>query len=211
MTTAVTICNIALARIGVSTFITSLSEASNEARNCSLFYEQVRDYVLRDFDWNFAEKRVALADAGTPPSEWAYKYSYPSDCIRARYIATPGLRNPRNDQRVEFKIANDGGRKVIYTNMPNAELVYTYRVEDPTLFDPMFSSAVSYKLASEIAMPLSVKTDVANAALKAYKAEVEVAAAHAMSESQEGPEPVSELITVRDGFSGNVTKFTQDY
>lgn len=211
MSTAVTICNIALARIGVSTFITSLSEASNEARVCSLFYEQTRDYVLRDFDWNFAEKRVVLADAGTPPAEWAYKYTYPSDCLRARYIAVPCMRTVRNDQRIEFKVANESGQKVIYTNQPAAELIYTYRVEDPTLFDSMFSSALSYKLASEIAMPLSVQADIGQAALKAYKDEVAVAAGHSMSESQEGPAPESEFVTVRDGFSGNITKFTQDY
>ena len=211
MATDVSICNMALARIGVSTFISSLNEASNEARVCSLFYSEVRDRVLRDFPWNFAKKRVTLADAGDPPAEWGYKYGYPSDCLKARYIVPAGLRNPRNDQRVPFEVANDGGLRVIYTNMETAELVYTYRVTDPTLFDAMFASSVAYLLGSEIAMPLSVKSDVARASLAAYEREVQKAAAHSMDEQQEGPEPVSELITVRDGYSGQVTVFTQDY
>lgn len=210
MATDVSICNMALARIGVSTFISNLNEASNEARVCALFYTDVRDRVLRDFPWNFAKKRVTLADAGTPPAEWAFKYGYPSDCLKARYIATPGLRNPRNDQRVPFEVANEGGQRVIYTNQDAAELVYTYRVSDPTLFDAMFSSAVAYLLGSEIAMPLSVKSDVAKAARDAYRLEVLTAAAHSMDEQQEGPEPVSELVTVRDGYSGQVTVFNQD-
>lgn len=210
MATVVSICNMALARIGISSFISTLTEASNEARVCSVFYEEARDFVLRDRPWAFAKKRVILADAGTPPSEWGFKYSYPSDCLKTRYIVPPGLRNPRNDQRVQFEVANEGGQKVIYTNQPDAELVYTYRVTDPTLFDAMFSSTLAYRLASEVAMPLSVKADVAKAARDAYRVEIEIASAHSMSEQQEGPAPESEFVTVRDGYSGQVTVFNQD-
>jgi hypothetical protein len=210
MSTVINICNMALARIGVSSYISSLTEASNEARNCSLFYEPMRDFVLRDHNWNFATKRVLLADAGTPASNWAYKYTYPSDCLKVRKIVSPGIRNPRNDQRVAFEVANDNGQRVIYTNQAQAELIYTVRVTDPTLFDPMFTSALAYILASEIAMPLSVQPAVADQARKAYTQSVSMAAAASQSESFEGPEPVSEMITVRDGYSGDVTVFNQD-
>lgn len=210
MATDVSICNMALARIGVSTFISNLNEASNEARVCALFYNDVRDRVLRDAPWNFAKKRVVLADQGTPPSEWSFKYGYPSDCIKARYIAVPGMRNPRSDQRIPFEVANEGGQRRIYTNQSAAELIYTYRVTDATLFDAMCASAMAYLLGSEIAMPLSVKPDVAKSARDAYRIEMQVAAAHSMSEGEEGQEPSSELVTVRDGFSGEVTVFNQD-
>jgi len=210
MATVVSICNMALARIGISTFISSMTEASNEARVCSLFYEEARDFVLRDRPWNFAKKRVVLADAGAPPAEWGFKYTYPSDCLKTRYIVPAGLRNPRNDQRVQFEVANENGQRVIYTNQEAAELVYTYRVTDPTLFDPMFSSVLAYRVASEVAMPLSAKPDLAKAARDAYRAEIEIASGHSMDEQQEGPAPESEFVTVRDGYSGQVTVFTQD-
>ena len=48
MATVVSICNMALARIGVSSFISNLNEASNEARVLNLFYEQMRDFALRE-------------------------------------------------------------------------------------------------------------------------------------------------------------------
>jgi hypothetical protein len=210
MSTVVSICNMALARIGVSSYISSLNEASNEARNCALFYEPMRDFVLRDHPWNFAKKRVVLADAGEPPAEWGFKYAYPSDCLKVRNIVPPGMRNPRNDQRVQYEVANENGQRVIYTDLEEAELVYTYRVEDPTLYDSMFISALAYLLASEIAMPLSVSPPVAEQARKAYNQVVSMASAQSMSESHEGPAPESELITVRDGYSGQVTVFTQD-
>jgi hypothetical protein len=195
--TVVQICNMALMRIGVSSLISSLSEASNEARACNVFYEQMRDYALRDYPWNFATKRVVLADAGTPPDNWGFKYTYPSDCLRTKHIITKGLRTPRNDQRIPFEIGNEGGQRVIYTNQDEAELMYTARVEDPTLFDPMFTSALAYLLASEIAMPLSVQPKVADQARSAYNMVASSAAAASMNEGTEPPVPESELISIR--------------
>lgn len=191
------ICNMALARIGVSTYISALNESSNEARNCNLFYESMRDFALRDYPWNFAEKSVVLADAGTPPTEYGFKYAYPSDCLRALYIVNPITRTPRNDQRIHFKVALEGGAKVIYTDQAEAELVYTAQVTDPTLFDPMFASALAYLLASEIAMPLSVLPAVAQQARNGYLTVSSAAAARSMNEGPEEPAPDSQLTTVR--------------
>ncbi len=80
MASVVEICNRALSNIGNSRSINSLTEASKEAGECSLHFEACRDAVLSDFDWNFATKRVALADTSNPPPDWEYAYQYPSDC-----------------------------------------------------------------------------------------------------------------------------------
>jgi hypothetical protein len=196
-TSVLSICNMAIARIGVSKLISSLNEPSNEARMCSLFYEQMRDYALREYPWNFAEKRVVLANAGIPPQGYGYKYAYPSDCLKALRITNPSTRTPRNDQRVHFKVATENGIKVIYTDQAEAELVYTSRIEEPTLFDPMFSSALSYLLASEMAMPLSVQPQIATQARNAYAQVSSAAAAASMGEGAEEPAPESELTSAR--------------
>ena len=70
MASVVEICNRALSNIGNSRSINSLTEASKEAGECSLHFEACRDAVLSDFDWNFATKRVALADTSNPPPDW---------------------------------------------------------------------------------------------------------------------------------------------
>jgi hypothetical protein len=209
MSSVVQICNMALARVGVSSFISSLSEATNEARICSLFYEPMRDFALRDGLWNFAKKQQMLANAGTPPEQWAFKYALPDDFLKARFIWMPGTpvlpgtyEVPGQtifiqEQRVRFEIAISGGQKVLYTNQPEAELVYTARIEDPTIYDPIFTSALAYLLASEIAMPLSVQPKMAETARKAYEQTVSMAAAHSMSEGYEGQPPESELTMIR--------------
>ena len=198
----ISICNMALARIGVSSFISSLSEASNEARVCALFYDQMRDYALRDYPWNFANKRIALSEAGDAPTNWEYMYVYPSDCLKARAIVPPGLRAPRSDQRIPFETGYYDGQRVIFSNQAQAELIYTTRIEDPTIFDPMFTSALSYLIASEIAMPLSVQPAVAKQARDAYALVSSAAAASNMTESTEQPAPDSEFVAIRGVLDG---------
>jgi len=56
----VTICNLALARLGDSRIVT-IGDAKPEAEYCSLFYNQTRDECLRAHPWNFATKRAALS------------------------------------------------------------------------------------------------------------------------------------------------------
>lgn len=58
---AVSICNMALSRVGHHTEITaSLSENTEAARQCNLHYEPARDALLRSHPWNFATRRTKL-------------------------------------------------------------------------------------------------------------------------------------------------------
>ena len=130
MASVVEICNRALSNIGNSRSINSLTEASKEAGECSLHFEACRDAVLSDFDWNFATKRVALADTSNPPPDWEYAYQYPSDCLRITEIMLPGVRNPTAAMRVQYEVGADtnGTGKLIYTDQPQAWLKYVSRV-----------------------------------------------------------------------------------
>lgn len=202
MTAEVEVYNLALARIGVfNKAVASTTEASKEAQICKLFFNPMRDYVLEEIHWRFAEKRVALADLGTPPTNWGYRYSYPADCIKANYLTLPGLRNTRLDQRPPFQISGDGNAKFILTDLPTAELVYTCRVEDLGLWPAMAISALAYRLAAEIAMPLSIKADVANNAMSAYYREVSRAEASMLNEGTPDPAPTNEFTAIR-GYQG---------
>ena len=67
MASEVSICNMALFRIGHSQRIDSLSEASIAAELCKHIYPTIRDVLLESWDWTFARKRVALASVGDSP------------------------------------------------------------------------------------------------------------------------------------------------
>lgn len=104
MASETTICNRALQTMGTRTQISSLTEASNEARNCNLIYADTRDEVLGMAFWNFAKKTNYLSvlkqapgtpggvasasqwSTAYPAPPWLYEYAYPTDCITMRSI-----------------------------------------------------------------------------------------------------------------------------
>lgn len=194
----VKICNMALGRVGVSIFIAALTESSQAATVCNQFYEPCRDRALVDGQFNFATSRAVLADLGTPPTNWEYRYALPSDCIDAQKIVLPGSRNPLAKNRIPFELAEEDGARVLYTDQAEAELVYTKRITNPNLFTPQFESALAWLLASEIAMPLSAQPSLMSNALKMYLREIAAAQAASLNESQEDAEPESEFITGRN-------------
>lgn len=197
MASVVQICNLALSRIGQSQVIDALNEQSLAAELCSLHYEAARDAVLRDFDWPFAEARVYLADIGNPPLNWRYRYRYPFDCIKARRITIPGNKNPTADQRIPFDVIHAAGGRAIVTDQEQAELAYTVKVIDTTYFDPLFVSALAWRLASELAIGLQVRPENFNAAQEQYLFALGQAQAVSLAEAQQGPLPDSEFMTAR--------------
>lgn len=197
MASIVGIWNMALGRVGVSDTVESLEERSKQAEVCRAHWDQARDFALSDFPWKFARRRVALADLGTPPSTWDYCYAYPSDCLSALSLVIPGMAFPRWDQRPAFEVASGEDQTVIYTDLPTAELIYTARVTDPNRYDAHFTNTASWALAELIAIPLSAKAELVSAAQKGYELAKSKAAAKALAEGWDGPEPECELLAVR--------------
>ena len=199
MASVIEICNIALSRLGNSRTINSLQEQSKEAGLCDLHYDSALEEVLSDFDWNFASKRVALADTGSAPLDWQFAYRYPTDCLRITAIMVPGMRNPPERMRIQYQVGSDsdGTGRLIFTDQPEAWLLYVGKVTDPNMFDALFRSALAWKLASEIGMPLASAPNLVQNALTMYSQIIRSAGSHSMNESQEPVEPDSEFTSAR--------------
>lgn len=205
----VQICNMALARIGVSQFISSLTEQSNEARVCNLFYGPTRDRVLEEMPWKFATKRVELQLTGTAPDGWGYQYRYPNDCLKAIRIVPLTAGNVTNvfyrepnqtiNPKVPYDIMEDeaNASRVIVTNEPNAVLEYVKTITDPTVFSPSFTNALAWALAAEVAAPLTADPKYGQAANQSYVATMHDAFSKSMNEVYEGFEVDSPLISGR--------------
>lgn len=150
MASAVGICNLAVAHLGQQANITSITppEGSVEAEYCATFYPIARDTVLEDFAWTFASKRTALALLADTISPWLYGYAIPADCLKTRRVLPAATEI--DHAGVRFAVENG----VIYTNEPNAELVYTYFLTDTTKFSPKFVLCLSRLLASFLAGPI---------------------------------------------------------
>lgn len=176
MSSEVDICNLALSTLGTKANIQSMTEDSDEAAQCNIWYAQTRDSLLRAGDWNFARRKVVMAQYNNPaPDGWSYAYVQPSDCIRV-LVLTEQLNvivPPANDAtrqmnipRIPHEVAGDGSQKLVYCNISPALLIYTSRVTVVDLFDEGFKAALISQLAANIAYPITQKATTADAMAK---------------------------------------------
>lgn len=184
MTSIVAICNLALSNIGKDN-IASLSEPSAEARACRQFYEVTRDTLLQAYPWRFAGKTVTLArvtnDQG---ARWPYAYQRPTDCLKIRSMGAGCF---------------DAQGSLIYSGASPAVLSYTYRVEDPAVFSPLFADALSWHLAVRLAMPLTRDPKMR---ADAWQVAQQMTGLAQMADANEVPETYdhpSELVEARGG------------
>ena len=164
MASVVQICNMALSHIGSVAQVASISppDGSIEASYCATFYDQARTEMLEPGAWRFALARATLALLATNPSStWAYACALPSDCMTPVRILRAGgtftvfnqdVREytPNDSDSADFTVEGD----VLYTNEPDAVLVYVRDVTDSGKFTPGFVTALSYLLASYLAGPI---------------------------------------------------------
>lgn len=191
----VAICNLALSRIGSSRQISSLDENSTEARQSRALFEPMRDAVLEDFSWPFATKRVALAKVADDPNiEWTFSYRYPPDCMRVLYVLTGSTRL---EDLIPFAFGLDDAGKLIFMDLDQASIAYTAKVTNVAVFPVAFASALAWRIASELAMPLTKQPAIAAHAWDMYRSEVSVAEGNAANERRQDPPPDPEFIAAR--------------
>ncbi|MEW5705085.1 MAG: hypothetical protein AB1781_10960 [Pseudomonadota bacterium] len=153
------ICNLALTRLGHSA-ITAFSEASVGASLAKLHYANTRDAVLRAHPWNFAIRRVMLAQETTTPAfEYTYQYALPADFLKI-------VRTDLDAQgySVDYRIE---GRKLL-TDEGTIGIEYIARIEDVAQFDPMFVDCLAARLAAEIGTKLTDNAQMIRTAWEIY-------------------------------------------
>lgn len=140
------IFNVALNVLGVSNPLENADSDDNRAVLLNNYYNLARDYVLKDFDWNFASciRQLSLSEKQPVNMNYKYCYDYPNNCICARDLF-------QKDSYVQQKFcvsSIDDGSIVILTDVENAILRYTRRVEKEVFFSCEFIMALAYYLAS---------------------------------------------------------------
>lgn len=152
MASEVDLCNLSLSHFGQDATVSAIDppDGSAEAEHCARFYPIARDQALEDGTWTFATYRETLAELTNDREDWAYRYALPANCIKPRVVLADGYTDSENDGE-PFERENDS----IYTNAPDATLVFTKRITDPTKFTPLFNVAVSWLLGSYVAGPIT--------------------------------------------------------
>ncbi len=179
------ICNLGVAKIGHEDFITSLSENSKAAKYMNAFYEPIRDEIIRSHLWRFARKRAVLAPLTDSPAfnnGGEYYFSYPDDCLRIVGTDEAFFQSGEPWSR-------EGDKIVAKTSVLN--IVYLYRVENVSLFDPSFVNCFSTRLAYEACLPLTKDSSLKDQMSAEYRQTL-LRAAHASATEQDGQKFISE-------------------
>lgn len=164
MTDLVDIYNLALAASGSRSRVSATTESSREAEECTLWYAEVRDQVLRAAFWPGARanQRLALRVERDADEDWVstdpdpgyvYAYGVPADIIAPRYLST--------FERFIISTSSDNS-KVLCANTENAILTYTKRQTNINLWDAQLKMAIIYALAAHISTPLHGKNSRAD-------------------------------------------------
>ena len=142
--TKVDVANGALIKLGVSTPIVSLDDATKEANLCKNRIEACKSALLRYHPWNFGIKRVTLANLGTAPAfGYTYQAQLPSDFLRVVQV---------DNRRTSYRI--EGGK--LLSDETAIELRYVYDFgDDYGACDPLFIECLSLWLANDIALALT--------------------------------------------------------
>lgn len=94
------------------------------------------------------------------PKGWAYEYYYPQGCIKALEIA----RDSDLQKEIPFQTAlrydqeTGAESRVIWTDEPNAQLLFVRDVQNTTVFTPLFDLTLSYFMGIPLSRVMAKNT-----------------------------------------------------
>lgn len=186
MASTVDICNAGLGFIGAKTQITSISppDSTAEAGYCARYFPLARKELIESGAWAFARRRALLAEVDNASDTWQYAYAVPtgmSNALRVlsrAYLLQLGISWPmvyEPNSMMNWALVDDLFKErgssdfdiengVLYTNEPDAVLLYTVDVTDTTKYSAMFVTALGMLMASYLAGPIIKGREGVNAA-----------------------------------------------
>ena len=142
MPSEITICNLALSRLGAEP-ISSFLEDNKNSRLSGYVYGPARQWLLSTIYWTFARKVVDLNVLAAVHPYYLYQYQLPVDCLKPFYI---------DRRRVYRKWEVEGSRLV--TDITPVTLHYVYDVVNSGLFTQGFANALSWVVQADLAYPI---------------------------------------------------------
>lgn len=168
--TKIELINNALARLGERP-IQSLTENSAVASIVQTVYRGAIQSALRDYNWSFAIREKELPRTEAKSHFYKFTYALPHDSLRV--IRTLGNQT--------FAVQGN----VLCSNEERVVIQYIADITDEELFDSKFIEAISYKLASELAMPVKGSSELMASYSNAYMNLVQKGASESANEQHQ--------------------------
>jgi len=163
----VSLCNQALAKVGVNPIV-SFDDESEQARICTLFYEDTRDAVIGECEWTFARRRFTLAPLATPPAfGYGQAFLIPTDVEKVISVST----DPNVMNNITWEVEGDQ----ILCDATSINVMGMTNTDAITKFSKAFAAALISRLAAEFAVPITRDVKLANTYWTEYGVKVDIA------------------------------------
>lgn len=187
MVSEVSICNGALDKIGGRPIV-SFSDDTKNARICDRNYAECRDTVLEEGLWHFARKRAQLAELSeTPEFGYTAQFQLPSDYLHIVSI------NGNDEDEIDYQIEGD----VMLISESSVQLVYIYRLTDPTKFTAQFRRALEYNIAANIAYSVTGSRTKEESMIAMYERTLRRATGRSSQEQRDSTRTRSDWLNAR--------------
>lgn len=185
MASKVDICNMALSKLPANRVTSLTSETTQEARLCNIFYDSIVDEVIADGVYSTTIRRATLAQlADAPEFEYAYQYQLPTDPFCLKVLTIDECYHG------SYKWAIEGDK--LLTDLDSVSIRYCARLTDSGSFGPQLTKSIVYRLASELAFPLTGKSDLAERLYSIYEK------VHEAGQNSDGQQGSNESLVFND-------------
>lgn len=146
MVSEVSICNRALAMLGVDPIL-SFDDDNKAGRTCKANYAPTRNAVFRAYPWNCITQRASLpALVETPAWGFAQQYALPEGPSPARCFRVRVVEGELEGTASPYKVE---GRRIVTDDGAPLNILYLAEITDPGLYDPLLADAIAYRFAAE--------------------------------------------------------------
>lgn len=158
------VANLALARIGAD-LIRDTTEDTPASRQAKAVFGVTRDELLRDYEFNFAQKYLTLKESQAytgPMGQWSKAYAYPTTPVILKILEVGGNKDNL------YEVVGGGTDRVILCNIATGsdvdgetlDVKIVEQIIDPEAWDSLFRDAFVLRLGSKMALPLVKRADL---------------------------------------------------
>lgn len=169
-TSEVEVANSALIKLGADTIL-SLDDDVKGAKLIKKQLPLLRDELLRSHPWNFAIKRVELAEDVTAPiSGFTNQYVLPQDVLRVLTVNDGTIGDSAEfTNRVAIHPYTIENNRRLLAELNPLFIKYVAKVTAVNLWDVNFVEVLALRIAADIAYAMTQSTTVQSGLFNAYQ------------------------------------------
>lgn len=157
MASAVSICNLALEKLGAQPIIDLLDDNRN-GRAMNRVYEAKRDLELTSHPWVFALTRAEIPATTTAPAfGWARAFPRPTGCLRIVEVGECWVLYLDDGGGPGFQLEGDS---ILTDEASPLKLRYTQKVTNTGLYPSTFVEVLACRLAFETCKEITGSTEM---------------------------------------------------